>query len=182
MSVGILGTFLPVQAVHAANVTPKTQIQQSNFKTGILFEDNTFKVTQTDNSRTVLDKKTNRMAVLTFTNSNHPKGIFKDANGNIKKYSTNAAGNIYLDNVVVVKATRSAVPTTNATLAADDYTNPVYFTGSDGFTYYYVTEYTYSTKTAGDVDSLALDLLSLVPVIGPLYTIIEAIQTASSFG
>lgn len=61
LSVGMLGTFLPVQAVHAATLTPKTQIQQSNFKTGVLYEDDSLKVTQTDNSRTTLDKKTNKM-------------------------------------------------------------------------------------------------------------------------
>lgn len=61
LSVGILGTSLPVQAVHAATCTPKTQIQQSNVKKGVLYEDNTFKVTQTDNSRTVLNKKTHQM-------------------------------------------------------------------------------------------------------------------------
>lgn len=68
---GILGNSLSIQVLHDAAFTSKTQIQQFNVKKGVLYEDNTFKVTQIDNSRTLLDKKTNQTFVLTFTNSKH---------------------------------------------------------------------------------------------------------------
>jgi hypothetical protein len=181
MSVGILGTYLPVQAVYATTNPPKTQIQQSNTKNGVLYEDNTFKVTETDNSRTVLDKKTNHKVVLTFTDSKHSKGIYKDANGNEKKFFTDASGSIYLDNKCIIQSTRSTVPVKSG-IHLDDYTNDDYFTGDDGFTYYYVTTNTYSTKVTGDAESLALDLLGFVPYVGPIFGVAGAIETVRSFG
>lgn len=181
MFASIVGTSLPVQAVHAATLTPKTQIQYSNVKKSALYEDSTFKVSETDNSRTVLDKKTNQTAVLTFTNSKHSEGVFKDINGNIKKYSTDTAGNIYLDNVCVIKVNRSVVKVKKG-ISLDDYTNPIHFTGKDGYTYYYVTEGSYSTRITGTIASVATSLLGLVPFIGPLYTVIGFIEAAETLG
>ncbi|GAA0496976.1 hypothetical protein GCM10008986_24930 [Salinibacillus aidingensis] len=166
MVICILATSLPVQAVQAATETPQNQIEQFNIKkNGVLYEDDTFKVTQTDNSRTTLNKKTNNKVELTFTNSNQTKGIYTDINGNEKKYSTDADGNIYLDGERFIEVNHSKK------ISPNGYTNPKYFKGKDGFTYYYVNTTSYNTKLQGDVESIALGILSFVPYVGTIFAV-----------
>ena len=47
-----------------------------------------------------------------------------------------------------------------------------HFTGSDGYTYYYVTEDTYSTRINGTIMSVVTGLLALIQGIGSFYTVI----------
>jgi len=182
LTTGVLVGSLPIQATYAATTDTHKVQNKSNFKTGVLYEDDTVKITQSDNTRTVLDKKTSKTIVVTFTDSKHSKGTYKDLDGNIKKYSTDAQGNIYLDNECVVKATRSAVRAGSGVISLNGYTNDDYFTGDDGFTYYYVTEYTYDTKTVGDAESIALGILSFIPFVGPIYGVAGIVETARSYG
>lgn len=127
LTTGVLVSSLPTQATYAATTDTQKIQNQYNLKTGVLYEDDSVKITQTDKTRTVLDKKTSKNIVLTFTDSKHTKGTYKDVDGTVKKYSTDAQGNIYLDNVCVVKATRSAVKAGKGVVLTDGYTNPDYF-------------------------------------------------------
>lgn len=196
LTASILASSLSTQVTYAATSnTQKIQQNESCYESGILhengiphekgilYEDDTFKVTQTDTERTVLNKKLLINVVLKFTDSTHSKGIYKDADGNIKKYSRDARGNVYLDDVCIVEVTNSVEKVAkykNGILSR--YTNSNHFTGRDGFTYYYVTQYTYNTKTTGDAESITLGILSFIPYVGPIFGVAGIIETARNFG
>jgi predicted secreted protein len=57
LATGILCTSLHVQSVHATTINPETQIQQSNIKKGVLYED--------DASRTVLNNRNMNSVLIT---------------------------------------------------------------------------------------------------------------------
>lgn len=177
LTIGILASLFPTQ-ITSASVNP-------TLKTGVLYEDDNLKVTQTDFSRTVLDKKTSKTAIINFTDSTHSNGIYKDATGNIKKYSKDNNGNVYLDGNCVVKATNSIEKDKNSKILARSnrrYYNPNYFIGKHGYKYYYVTTYTYNTRTAGDATNIALGVLAFLPHLGGLFGVASIIETARSFG
>lgn len=46
----------------------------------------------------------------------------------------------------------------------------------------YVQTYKYNTKTQGDLKSLALSILSFMPIVGPIYGVIGVIETARGLG
>ncbi|WP_415336098.1 hypothetical protein [Clostridium perfringens] len=184
---GILTTTsLPTQTTYAANLN---NIQKSqSYKTGVIYEDKDFKITQTENERIVLDKKTSKNTILTFTDSTHSKGTYKDAEGNIKKYSKDENGNVYLDGECVLEVTQSIESegknkNFRSFARSRSYTNPNYFVGKNGYKYYYVTTYTYNTKTAGEATSIALGILSFIPYVGPtLFGVAGIIETARNLG
>lgn len=186
---GILTTTsLPTQTTYAANLNNNNIQKNQSYKTGVIYEDADFKITQTENERIVLDKKTSKNTTLTFTDSTHSNGIYKDAEGNIKRYSKDENGNVYLDGECILKATQSIEPEEKnknfRSFAASprSYTNSNYFIGKNGYKYYYVTTYTYNTKTAGDATSIALGILSFVPYVGPIFGVASIIETARNFG
>lgn len=185
---GILTTTsLPTQTTYAANLNSKNIQKNQSYKTGVLYEDKDFKITQTENERIVLDKKTLKNTILTFTDFTHSKGTYKDAEGNIKKYLKDENGNIYLDGECVLKVTQSIEPERKnknfrSFARSRSYTNSNYFVGKNGYKYYYVTTYTYNTKTIGDATSIALGVLSIVPFVGSIFTVASIIETARNFG
>lgn len=178
---------LPAQTTYASSIN-KNNIQKNQFcKIGVLYEDENFKITQTKNERIVLDKKTLKSVTLTFTDSTESNGIYKDADGNIKKYSKDNSGNIYLDGDCVLEINQSIEleeKNRNFTSYASSYgyTNPNYFIGKNGYKYYYVTTYTYNTKTTGDATSIALGILSFMPYVGPIFGVASIIETARNLG
>lgn len=189
MSATIFGSTLPGQAAQAATRNKETQIQQSNVTNGVAYEDSDYKISETSNTRTVLDKKSNHKVVVKYTDSAHSKGIYIDENGKEKEFYTDASGSIYLDNKCFLEANRTTVPvktnstmSTNGTMSTMDYWSSDYFFGSDGYTYYYVSTTTYNTKVQGDSESIALGVLAFVPYVGYIYGIAAIIETIRNFG
>lgn len=186
---GILTTTsLPTKKTYAANINNNNIQKNQSYETGVIYEDEDFKITQTENERVVLDKKTLKNVTLTFTDSTHSTGIYKDAEGNIKKYSKDNSGNVYLDDECVLKVTKSIEPEEKnknfrSYASPRSYTNSNYFIGKNGYKYYYVTTYTYNTKTTGDATSIALGILSFIPYVGPtIFGVAGIIETARNFG
>lgn len=62
VSIGILAVCIPAQLAIAAPNTEK-----------VIYEDSTYKVTETTNKRTVLNKESLQSITLTFTNDKHNK-------------------------------------------------------------------------------------------------------------
>lgn len=181
LTTGILTISIPNQPTYASTNTLQKIQNDYSFETGVLYEDNDFKITQTENDRTVLDKKTSKTTVLTFTDSTHTRGTYKDIDGTIKKYSTDDNGNIYLDDSCFIEVHHSnKIVKDNSimSLASYGYTNPRSFTGKDGFKYYYVTQNTYNTTTAGNAASIAMGILSFVPYVGTIFGVAGIVETA----
>jgi hypothetical protein len=181
---GILGNNLPIQIANAATIDAQTSQQQSNNESKVLYEDNTYKITEDNSMRTVLNKETSQTVTLTFTNSKKSEGTFVDVDGNTKDYSTDTKGNMYLDGELVVEATHSISKVDNnlKKMQSRSYTNSKYFTGSDGLTYYYVTTYKTNSKTQGEANSIAMGILGLMPYAGTAIFIVGVIQTCQELG
>lgn len=181
----LLGPLIPNTVANAAN---NSQIDQKRLSYGnVAFEDNTFKVTESNNVRTVLNKITLQKAALTFTNPQHTDGIYKDINGNEHKYSTSTNGNIYLDGKIIVEATAtpvssSTLPLTQSLVASPSFYNSDHFS-HNGRTYYYVITYKYSTSLQKSITTIESDMLSFLPYAGyviALYTLIQDMKNTGA--
>jgi hypothetical protein len=183
MFTSILGTSLPIQAVQAATKT-SGQSQQFEIKDeNILYEDDTFKVTQSDNTRIALNKETNHKVVLTFDDYDNSKGTFTNIDGSEQLFSIEKDGNIFLDDECFIETSNNKSLKKNNLLARQSgYTNSKHFKGKDGFTYYYVTTNTYNTKVTGDAESIALGILGFMPYVGPIFGVASIIETVKNFG
>lgn len=184
LAIGILGNSLPVQEANAATVNATQKIEkQSNISENVLYEDSTYKITENNNIRTVLNKDTLQTVTLKFTDSKKSKGKFKDVDGKLRDYSTDSNGSMYLDGDMVVEATQSVVKANNnLAVQAAGYTNPRYFIGKDGLTYYYVTTYKTNTKTQGEINSIVMTILALIPYAGASILIVGVIETCKELG
>lgn len=107
MFTSILGTSLPIQAVQAATKI-SGQAQQFEIKDeNILYEDDTFKVTQSDNTRIALNKETNHKVVLTFDDYDNSKGTFTNIDGSEQLFSIEKDGNIFLDDECFIETSNN---------------------------------------------------------------------------
>lgn len=188
LCISMFGT-LSLLPNRVANALTSQESNVSISSPKLAYEDSTYKVTEVNNVRTVLNKKTLQTITLTFTNSQHSKGIYKDIDGNTQEYSTDFNGNMYLNGNRVVNAKIEAKQSTplensltgiNAAYSTSGYTNPKYFIGSDGRTYYYVITYTYDTYTQGNINNIVMGILSFIPYAGTsiaLYGIVQAFQS-----
>lgn len=183
MFTSILGTSLPIQAVQAAIKTSGQDKQFEIKDENTLYEDDTFKVTQSDNTRIVLNKETNHKVVLTFDDYDNSKGTFTDINGSEQQFSIDKDGNVFLDDECFIEANNNkSLKKNNLLTKQSGYTNPKYFKGNDGFTYYYVTTTTYNTRVTGDAESVALGILGFMPYVGPIFGVAAIIETVKNFG
>lgn len=187
LAFSLLAPFVP-NVISVASAESNPQNNQSNSISGdVVFEDNTFKVTETSNVRTVLNKNNLQSTTLTYTNPQHTEGIYKDVNGNDHVYSKDAKGSVYLDGKLIVEATTTPTSSVKVPLAKSAVLSPTYYNSDhfshNGRTYYYVTTYKYSTSTQRSISSIELDILSFLPYAGGiigLYTLIQDVKNTGA--
>lgn len=132
------------------------------------YEDEDYKIVQTEKTITILDKKTQEKAIISFSNQN--KATLTLPNGEEKSITRDNDGNVYLNNKLTVN---SPLVTRENRITSR--------TAGDGKYHYFQTTY-YDTKTQGDLQAIALKLFSLMPYVGWIGEIAGIIQAAKNIG
>ncbi|MBC1340370.1 hypothetical protein HB802_03635 [Listeria welshimeri] len=136
------------------------------------YDGENFLATQTGNTLVIQDKKTGE--TVTIDMDDEENGIITSDDGTTENIHRDEEGNVYVNNELEVEA-----PPIDINEGNDITPQPQLLKASK---WIYVQTTKYNTTTQGNMRSLALGILSFMPITGPIFGIVAIIDTARSMG
>lgn len=133
-----------------------------------------FIATQTGNTLVIQDKKTGE--TVTIEMNDEENGVITSDDGTAESVHRDDDGNVYVDNKLEVEA-----PSANIDMGADIPPKSQLLKASKS-KWIYVQTTKYNTTTQGNMRSLALGILSFMPITGPIFGVVAIIDAARSMG
>lgn len=145
-------------------------------------EDKRYEAVKNSNtSVTLIDIEKRESVTIDILDNNN--AIYTDVDGNKNEVYIDGEGNVYLNGVL--EATRDDV---NVRVVREEEYTPNSSTfrmsrsAGENLQYTYLDTLYYDTKTQGDIQGLALSLLSFVPYVGPVFAITGIFNSFQSLG
>ncbi|HBI5898503.1 TPA: hypothetical protein K8D85_002021 [Listeria monocytogenes] len=136
------------------------------------YDGENFIATQTGNTLVIEDKKTGETVKIEMNDEEN--GVITSDDGTIKNVHRDEEGNVYVDNELELEA-----PPLDIEDGINIATQPRLLKASK---WIYVQTTKYNTTTQGNMRSLALGILSFMPITGPIFGIVAIIDAARSMG
>ena len=115
----------------------------------------------------IRDERNSTYVILEVLENNKARVV--NSAGKVTIYTYDHLGNVYSNGEIIKKSTVSEQPTLI-------YDNTGLFNSVNN-TWFFDYEYTGNTAVAGPVETIALELLSLLPIIGPLTSVMSVVES-----